>query len=166
MKSRAPHMLSQEMLDELALGLEPELEIIHRYGLDTLDWRELQTMPGFLEHIEQRRQELGFDWASLNKAMAQRVLERVFQDAMGPQASPPQRLDILKNLTKWGGLEPVAGAGVAGGGASMTIQINLPNQPAINMASPIAVDGVDTIEGTAPSAFKLDLALLGEPSGD
>jgi hypothetical protein len=170
----SPTSIPPELVYELALGLAPPVEIMQNHGFTADDYRQLMAMPAFQRELERVRVELNEDgWVRETKLklMADQLLDRTYQDGMSPTTHPSLRLDITKNFAKWSGLEKASIGQVAASG--MTIQINLPNQPTIQMVhnnltsvdatAPLDAVSVSELKGVDIPGFSLDLALLGSP---
>lgn len=153
-----------ELIYELAIGLAPPLEIVAQHGYTQDDYDALMDMPSFVKAVADARREIheeGFVRETMLQMMAQQLLARTFQDGISPTTPASLRLDITKNFANWAGLNRTATQGPSN--TLMTVQINIPGVPQINVA-PVAMEAIDGASTPidVPN-FSLDLALVGVP---
>jgi hypothetical protein len=101
--------ISDEMVSSIALGMEDELVVAARHGLSVEKYRELESQKWFQLQVQIKRSEYeksGVTFKAKAAWMAGELLDQVYVQAAGADASLNQKHDILKTLIKAAGLEP------------------------------------------------------------
>lgn len=101
--------ISDEMVSSIALGMEDELVVAARHGLSVEKFRELEAQPWFQLQVQVKRSEFeknGVTFKAKAAWMAGELLDQVYVQASGADASLNQKHDVLKTLIKAAGLEP------------------------------------------------------------
>lgn len=125
--------LDPRMIGELALGLEPDIDIARRYEFSQAQFSQLAAQDWFIALVVQRRLELqdaGIMTRAKSAMLYEALVERQFQKAMDEGPNGPkfaEATDLLKLLAEVGDVKPDkrALAQVATGPA-FTININIP----------------------------------------
>jgi len=102
-------LISEEMLNSMALGLEEDVVIAARHGLTVEEFKALEALPHIQVRIAVLRSEFeknGVTFKAKAAWMASDLLDKVYVQAASADASLSQRHDVLKTLIKAGGLEP------------------------------------------------------------
>lgn len=134
MSNIAPHpalYLSPEMVAELALGIDPPLDIAAKYNVSAAELQELQALPWFQEAIYRKRDEFsasGMTFAAKAGMMAEELWQKLYVEAMTTAARTEHKIDIATKLTDIAGLKPkIAAANAGPAGPQFQITINLPS---------------------------------------
>lgn len=113
---------------ELAMGGDTPENILERCGCcedDYVKWAQMPTFRKALSDAAKEVREHGASWRILCQGIAQDflpILDQKLHDEMVPLAL---KLDALKQIVKWAGLEPREEKADAGKGTMVNIQINL-----------------------------------------
>ena len=102
-------LVPEEMVASIALGMEDELIVAARHGYSVEDYQALQSQPWFQTQIAVKRSEFeksGVTFKTKAAWMASDLLDQVYVQVSGNDASLAQKHDVLKTLIKAGGLEP------------------------------------------------------------
>lgn len=102
-------LISEEMVSSIALGMEDELVVASRHNLSVEQYQELQRQPWFQAQVAAKRAEYeknGVTFRAKAAWMASDLLDQVYVQVSGNDASLAQKHDVLKTLIKAGGLEP------------------------------------------------------------
>jgi len=102
-------LVSDEMVASIALGMEDELIVASRHGLSVEQYKELAATPWFQLQVTAKRSEFaknGVTFKAKSAWMAGDILDQVYLLASSPDASLGQKHEVLKTLSKLGGLEP------------------------------------------------------------
>jgi hypothetical protein len=137
--------LSPEMVQELALGMDPPLDIAKRYGVDYREYTWLEAQPWFGELIAKTRMEQhaeGITFAAKAKMMAEELFQTLFQAATTGNLAHTLSLDLAKQLTEIAGLKPKVTPGQGASGPAFQININVNSEGALK-------SGQRPIEGSA-----------------
>ena len=126
-------LVSDEMIASIALGMEDELIVASRHGLSVEQYKELAATPWFQLQVTAKRSEFAKNGVTFKAKSAWMA-----GDSLG------QKHEVLKTLSKLGGLEPKeekqvhAGPGFSisidlGGGQSISLSngVNNINQPEV-----------------------------------
>jgi hypothetical protein len=120
--------LSPGVVNDLALGKDDPADIAERYGVSLEDLNWLLSQDWFNRAVLEKRLELdnkGILDTELFRLMAMETLQRLFQQGITGQLTPPVMMDLASKLADLGGLKPdrsmVQGGG---GGFQVNIQIN------------------------------------------
>jgi len=137
----------QELILNIAMGMEDPKEIASRYGFEGLKWEKLQTWKPFTDAVSAKKAELetsGITFKIKAKALTEDVFEDAYRIARGNDASLLQKLEFVKLGAKLGDMEPKTNTQVqAGPGFSITINLSPPKQETVIEAD---VDEVAQIE--------------------
>lgn len=121
---------SQEMILQIALGMEEPEAIAARYGVEGEEWVKLQAYRPFQLAIEKQRAELeasGLTFRVKAKALTEDVFEEAYKIARGHDATLMQKLEFIKLGAKLADMEPKNTAQVASGpGFSISINFSTP----------------------------------------
>ena len=101
--------VSDEMIASIALGMEDDVIVASRHGMSVEQFNELNGQKWFQLRVAAKRAEFDRDGVTFKaKAawMAGDLLDQVYMQAAGSNASLNQKHDVLKTLIKVGGLEP------------------------------------------------------------
>lgn len=112
---------------ELAMGMEPPLALLARYGYNPEQAGTLLSNELIQRQIESKRAELksqGIVFKTKALMAAEDILEDVYVEAKMQETPLPQKLDALKFFAKAAGVDQVQSAsGAAGGGFNITINL-------------------------------------------
>lgn len=120
--------LSPEMMAELALGVDPPLQIAQKYGMSAAEFGQLNAQAWFGEAVYRKREELqasGVTFVTKASMMAEEMWQDIFTQSKTTDMRMEHRIAAAKELTDISGLKPKAAAH-AGAGPSFTINIQLP----------------------------------------
>lgn len=121
---------SQEMILQIALGMEHPEEIAARYGIEGDEWKKLSEYRPFQIAIDKQRAELeasGLTFRVKAKALTEDVFEEAYKIARSNDATLMQKLEFIKLGAKLADMEPKASAQVASGpGFSISINFSTP----------------------------------------
>ncbi len=146
-------LVSDEMVASIALGMEDDLIVAARHGLSVEQYQELAAAPWFQLQVAAKRSEFaknGVTFKAKSAWMAGDILDQVYLLASSSDASLSQKHEVLKTLSKLGGLEPKeekqvhTGPGFSisidlGGGQSISLT-NEVNQSLNNRKMPEVLD--------------------------
>lgn len=121
--------LSPEMVNELALGIDPPLQIAQKYGLTAAEFTALQAQEWFGAEVFRRRDQLhaeGMSFQVKAKMIAEEVMQDFFQTTKTKDVRPEHILEFLKQTAEYGGLKQKVLANQGPAGPAFMIQINLP----------------------------------------
>lgn len=137
----------QELILNIAMGMEDPKEIASRYGFDGIKWEKLQSWKPFADAVAAKRAELetsGITFKIKAKALTEDVFEDAYKIARSNDATLLQKLEFVKLGAKLGDMEPKTNTQVqAGPGFSITINLSPPKQETVIEAD---VDEVAQIE--------------------
>lgn len=121
---------SQEMILQIALGMEEDSDIAARYGIEGEEWEKLKAYRPFQLAIEKQKAELeasGLTFRVKAKALTEDVFEEAYKIARGNEATLMQKLEFIKLGAKLADMEPKNTAQVAQGpGFSISINFSTP----------------------------------------
>lgn len=112
---------------ELAMGMEPPLALLARYGYNPEQAGTLLSNELIQRQIESKRAELksqGIVFKTKALMAAEDILEDVYVEAKMQETPLPQKLDALKFFAKAAGVDQVQQTS-AGAGGGFNITINL-----------------------------------------
>lgn len=142
-------LVSDEMVASIALGMEDDLIVASRHGLSVEQYHELAASPWFQLQVAAKRSEFaknGVTFKAKSAWMAGDILDQVYLLASSPDASLGQKHEVLKTLSKLGGLEPKEEKHThTGPGFSISIDlgdgqsISLSNNPSTQL-QPVTLD--------------------------
>lgn len=166
--------VSAEMIADMALGAEDLTSIATRYGLTLAEWSQLEDMPWFAQEVLRKRAEFSANGTLFQRKVqiaAEVALDETLKRVMTRTTADKDVLEAFKYFAKLAGHEPQQGAGAAGSGFS--IQINIPaaignTQPGgvaakVVEATPLVVIDTDKVDekpasdipGTLPTMFRV-----------
>lgn len=102
-------LIPEEMVASIALGMEDDLVVAARHGFSVEQFNMLQGQPWFQTQVAVKRSEYeknGVTFKAKAAWMASDLLDQVYVQVSGAEASLAQKHDVLKTLIKAGGLEP------------------------------------------------------------
>jgi len=124
--------LSPEMVAELALGVDPPVDVAAKYGFELKDFLQLQAQPWFAEAVyreRERQQKEGITFQSKAKMMAEEMWVDLYKEAKSNLLKPELKVDVAKQLTEVAGMKPknpVTQTGPAG--PAFTVNITIPSE--------------------------------------
>jgi hypothetical protein len=130
-------LVSDEMVASIALGMEDELIVASRHGLSVEQYKELAATPWFQLQVTAKRSEFvknGVTFKAKSAWMAGDILDQVYLLASSPDASLGQKHEVLKTLSKLGGLEPKEEKQVQSG-PGFSISIDLGGGQSISLSN-------------------------------
>lgn len=140
--------VSDEMVASIALGMEDELIVASRHGLSVEQYHELAATPWFQLQVTAKRSEFvknGVTFKAKSAWMAADILDQVYLLASSPDASLGQKHEVLKTLSKLGGLEPKEEKQVQGG-PGFSISIDLGSGQSISLSNQQTITPVTLAE--------------------
>lgn len=176
--------VSPEMVTELAMGLDPELAIAAKYGLDAVAYQALSGLEWFQAAVYRRRQELadeGVTFAIKAAMVSEELMMEGYKLAKAGSMKPNEITDLLKVTSSLAGMQPKHTQAQAGG-AAFQIVINVPDQVSApgarpppemagsiqkELAAPLVIDmkavtvtqdpatGEKTVSGFTPPGFSM-----------
>lgn len=102
-------LVSEEMVATIALGMEDDLVVAARHNFTVEQFQALQAQPWFQAQVAAKRAEYeksGVTFKAKAAWMASDLLNDVYLQVKGNDASLSQKHEVLKTLMKAGGLEP------------------------------------------------------------
>lgn len=118
----------QELILNIAMGMEDPKEIASRYGFEGIKWEKLQSWKPFNDAVAAKRAELetsGITFKIKAKALTEDVFEDAYKIARSNDATLLQKLEFVKLGAKLGDMEPKTNTQVqAGPGFSITINLS------------------------------------------
>lgn len=120
----------QELILNIAIGMEEPAVIAARYGIEGDDWIRLQSYKPFQIAVEKQKAELeasGLTFRVKAKALTEDVFEEAYKIARSNDATLMQKLEFIKLGAKLADMEPKANTQVAAGpGFSISINFSSP----------------------------------------
>ena len=120
----------QELILNIAIGMEEPAVIAARYGIEGDDWIRLQGYKPFQIAVEKQKAELeasGLTFRVKAKALTEDVFEEAYKIARSNDATLMQKLEFIKLGAKLADMEPKANTQVAAGpGFSISINFSSP----------------------------------------
>lgn len=120
----------QELILNIAIGMEEPAVIAARYGIEGDDWVKLQEYKPFQIAVEKQKAELeasGLTFRVKAKALTEDVFEEAYKIARSNDATLMQKLEFIKLGAKLADMEPKANTQVAAGpGFSISINFSTP----------------------------------------
>lgn len=101
--------VSDEMVASIALGMEDDLVVAARHNLSVEEYQALAAQPWFQTQVAVKRADLeknGVTFRAKAAWMAGDLLDQVYLQVSGNDATLLQKHEVLKTLIKAGGLEP------------------------------------------------------------
>jgi hypothetical protein len=121
---------SQELIMNVALGMEDPEVLAARYGIEGEEWEKLKEYKPFWMAVERQKAELeasGLTFKIKAKALTEDVFEEAYKIARGHDATLMQKLEFIKLGAKLADMEPRANTQVASGpGFSISINFSTP----------------------------------------
>lgn len=151
-----------EMVTELALGIEPPVDVAARYGLNPTEFATLALKPWFIKALQARKDQLEAEGWSFKAKMAHYAEDMAFEvwAAAKMSDSASIKLDAAKFFAKMADLEPKTTTHVEAAGSGFSITINIPALPQQTVQDPNQpLGGEDHIPRSGPL---LELT-LGDP---
>lgn len=139
--------IPQEMIHDIATGVENPFDIAFRYGFSATEFKRLMEYKPFALAVEKKKVELetsGFTARTKAVLMADPLMDKVFKMAMADQATFGQVMDAMREMTRLGDLVPKQTASNANAGPGFSIQINIPQYNA--PAEKIVIDAKSTLD--------------------
>lgn len=102
-------LVPEEMVASIALGMEDDLVVAARHGFSVEAFGELTKQPWFQTQVAVKRADFekqGITFKAKAAWMASDLLDQVYLQVSGNDASLAQKHEVLKTLIKAGGLEP------------------------------------------------------------
>ena len=128
----------QELILNVAMGMEDPKEIASRYGFEGIKWEKLQSWKPFIDAVASKKAELetsGITFKIKAKALTEDVFEDAYKIARSNDATLLQKLEFVKLGAKLGDMEPKTNVQAqAGPGFSITINLSPPK------AEPLTID--------------------------
>lgn len=112
---------------ELAIGVDSLEDILDRYGIPPDRYSSLVELPAFRRELAATIRDVrenGATFKAKARVQAESYLEIVDELVYSEEVPAGVRLDAIKSLVKWGGLEPKEEKDAGLGGQSVNIQIN------------------------------------------
>jgi len=112
---------------ELALGVEPEAEILNRYSITQDQYETLKHLPAFRRALAAEQKDVrenGLVFPSICRRMASEFLEDIYLHFFDERTTINMKHELLKSVAKYGGLEPVVDKNANQGAIQVNIQIN------------------------------------------
>lgn len=168
--------LSPEMVAELALGLEPPITVVEKYGFTLRQFVQLQNMPWFTEAVyreRERQRNEGVTFQSKSRLMAEELWTDIYKEAKANSYKSELKVDVAKQLTEIAGLKPKNVVTPGQTGPSFTVNISIPEsmqgprsaQTILDVTPPaidVQFDAVETpITGTRTLDVPVDFDLVG-----
>ena len=113
---------------DVALGIESLEDILTRHGLDDMAWAVICENPLFIREVVEHRKRLSEDGVTFKakaKVQAEVYLQTLDELVNDATIDPKVRLEAIKSVVKWAGLEPKPAEGSGGVGNAIQVNINL-----------------------------------------
>lgn len=122
--------IPQELVLQIAIGMEEPSEVASRYGFTGVAWTKLQAWKPFQDAVAKQIAELeqsGMTFKIKAKALTEDVFEDAYKIARSNDATLMQKLEFIKLGAKLADMEPKASQQVATGpGFSISINFSSP----------------------------------------
>lgn len=141
-------LVPEEMVASMALGMEDDLVIAARHNFTVEQVHTLQAQPWFQAQIAAKRAEYeknGVTFKAKAAWMASDLLDQVYVQVSGNDASLAQKHEVLKTLIKAGGLEPKDEKKVDTG-PTFAISIDLGGGQSISLTNANAIQAPPVID--------------------
>jgi UDP-N-acetyl-D-mannosaminuronate dehydrogenase len=115
------------LVTDLALGLDPLDDILLRHNVPQHRWDVLASHPAFIRAVATQAKEFGesgLTFRAKARAQAEDYLQQIDQIVVDATVDPKARIDAIKSVVKWAGLEPREEASQSSS-PQVNIQINL-----------------------------------------
>jgi hypothetical protein len=128
--SHAPPTWSPRMAFDIAMGEEDPEVLRERYALDEEAFDRIVAHPAFRKEVSQFMKDVrenGVTFKAKVRAQAEEYLEVVDELITDPLVGASLKLDAIKSVVKWAGLDggSSSAAAAAANGPQFNIQINL-----------------------------------------
>jgi len=111
---------------DVALGLEDEDTLFARHSLTKQDWENINTHPMFLRQVAEQARDMGESGLSFKakaKIQAEMYLTDIDRMVSSPATDQKVRLEAIRSMVKWGGLEPIPNKEDGAGVTQVNLQI-------------------------------------------
>lgn len=145
--------VSPEMIAELALGLDPPLDVADKYGFNPAEFGQLQAQSWFAEMVVTKRVELttnGQTFVAKARMMAEEMYTDLFKASKANTLSHTLQVEVAKQLAGAAGMN--ARAAEAPSGPAFAITINLPGE-----AQGPSMRVVDKVASEKPQPLVIDM---------
>jgi len=125
---RGPGVWNARMVFDIALGVEDELVVKERYGLNDEEFNHIIIQPIFRKELAVMGKELretGVSFATKAKLIAEETLEDIFALITNSQVAAKDRITAWSKVAEFAGLTPKADKGDNTNQNMVNIQINL-----------------------------------------
>jgi len=123
----APSPWNPRLPFDIALGEEIQV-LCDRYLMTEEELDALKYLPSFRHEVAKQEKDIrenGVTFKAKARVQAELYLETLDELVNNHSVSPATRLDAIKSVVKWGGLEPLAAAAGQSSIPTFNIQINL-----------------------------------------
>jgi len=141
--------LPAEMMLELAIGLDPSITVVQKYGYELVDLVRFQNQEWFNDALARERERLrdeGYMWQAKARLMNESLIEEMFKQARAGILRPEVTMDLVKTLSDMTGQRKPPPQAATPGGPMFQINITIPD----NAAGPVNVK--ELIEGQKAAA--------------
>lgn len=120
----------QELILQVAIGMEDPAEVASRYGFNIDEWKKLEQWKPFQDAVAKQKSELeqsGLTFRIKAKALTEDVFEDAYKIARSNDSTLMQKLEFIKLGAKLADMEPKNTSQVAAGpGFSISINFSSP----------------------------------------
>lgn len=156
--SREIRQLDPKFIYEVALGVEAPEDVAARWGIRAEKWEQIRVTEAFRRQVAALKAELerdGTHFGATSGVMAKVLLDKIFQEAVGPETDIKNRLEVLKSLAKYANFEPKNSA-EASVGPRFSINISIPEGVKISeILQAEASQTKESSEEVQPEAFQV-----------
>ena len=113
---------------DVALGLEGHETVLQRHGVTPEEWDHINAHPLFQRQVAEQAREMGETGVSFrSKARVQAEMYLVQLDQMihSPSTDQKVKLEAIRSVVKWGGLEPQPSKEEGNSTPQVNVQINM-----------------------------------------
>jgi hypothetical protein len=113
---------------DVALGMDEEEDILTRHGIPPAAWAVIRDNPLFRREVGEHRRRMGEEGVTFKakaKVQAEEYLKTLDVLVTDPVVDPRVRLEAIRSVVKWAGLEPRPESEGAGFGNAIQVNINL-----------------------------------------
>lgn len=146
--------LSQQLIYEVASGMEEPVEIAARYGIAAEDWGVISKRPDVQQSVALAKAELeknGTTFRNMAKMMATEAMKNLYRATLSNTVPVKDKVAATKALVDAAGL------------GSSAQQVSLPGQGfsiTINIPAPSAAPKAETFRGALPHAGAEDVEVV------
>lgn len=118
-----------EMIQALAMGLDPPITIVQRYGFELVDLTRFNNQPWFADAVMRERERLrdeGYTFQARARLMNELVLEDLFTISRAGSMRDETKLEFSKHLADMTGMRKPPAQGPGAGGPQFQINIQIP----------------------------------------